>query len=93
MIAQEQCIVDGKPLSDGEIELIRAMRNHLIFHILGASEYDDQYEQWLSDQFSVVYMNDDYKLKHMDNAVVIELLDKESQEHVANIFKQIKREQ
>lgn len=85
MNKEEQCVVDGKPLSDGEIELIRAVRNRYIFTVLGTGEYDEQ--------FSVVYMNDDYKLRHLENAVVIEMLDDVAQNHLANIFKQIKAEQ
>ena len=85
MNKEEQCIVDGNPLSDSEIELIRALRNSRIFYVLGTGE---DYEQ-----FNVAYVNDDYELCHMDNAVVIELWNKESQEHVAKIFEQIKKEQ
>ena len=78
-------VIDGKPLSDGEIELIRALRNSRIFSVLGTGEYDEQ--------FSVAYVNDDYKLEHMDYAVVIELWNRESQEHIANVFDQIRKEQ
>lgn len=88
MNTEERCTVDGKPLSNNEIELIRAMRKHYIFTVLGANEYNEY-----DEQFSVVHVNDDYKLRHLDYAVVIEMLDREAQEHVANIFKQIKAAQ
>lgn len=88
MNTEEHCTVDGKPLSNNEIELIRAMRKHYIFTVLGTNEYSEY-----DEQFSVVHVNDDYKLRHLDYAVVIEMLDRESQEHVANIFKQIKATQ
>lgn len=82
--AEEHCIVDGTPLSDSEIELIRAMRKYYIFTVLGTGEYDEQ--------FSVVHVDNDYKLRYLDGAVVIEMLDSAKQEHLANIFKQIQAE-
>ena len=86
MNTQEQCTVDGKPLSDSEIELIRAVRKYYIFTILGTGEYDEQFTH-------VAYVDDDYKLRHLEsNTVVIEMLDEVAQIHLANIFKQIKAE-
>lgn len=86
MNKEEQCIVDGKPLSGGEIELIRTFRNHRIFHVLGTGEYDEQF-------VNIAYVNDDYKLTYMYNPVVIDLLDEDAQKHVANVFEQIRKEQ
>jgi hypothetical protein len=87
MNKEEQCAIDGKPLSESEIELIRAVRKYYICTILGTGEYDEQFTH-------VAYVDDDYKLRHLEsNAVVIEMLDKVAQNHLANIFKQIKAEQ
>lgn len=86
MNTEEQCIVDGTPLSESEIELIRAVRKHYICTVLGTGEYDEQFTH-------VAYVNDDYKLRHLEsNTVVIEMLNKVAQNHLANIFKQIKAE-
>lgn len=87
MNTEEQCVVDGKPLSDNEIELIKAVRNHYICTVLGTGEYNEQFTH-------IAYVDDDYKLRHLESkTVVIEMLDKAAQNHLANIFKQIKREQ
>ena len=84
---ESQCTVDGTPLSDNEIELIRAIRKHYICTILGTGEYGEQFTH-------VAYVDDDYKLRHLEsNTVVIEMLDNVAQNHLANIFKQIKAEQ
>lgn len=49
MNTQKQCIVDGKPLSDSEIELIRKLREFNIFDILDE----------LREQFRAESINDD----------------------------------
>ena len=82
---ESHCIIDGIPLSDSEIALIRVMRKHRIYDVLGGEE----------KEFSVTYIDDNYKLAHLDtdSCVVIDLSSaSEAQEDVAKVFEQIKDE-
>ena len=63
MDTQEQCIVDGKPLSDSEIAIIRVMREFHIFTIL-----DD-----LKEQFNAESVNDN-KSVHLSWSDVLTFL-------------------